>query len=243
VAQGGHRRFDGRSTAGTCGRAGCSRNRIGHALLEWQTVPAAWLHAGQQPLHLLHLGLGLGNPRQCVVDRDVGSLIGGAVLTDTLCTRCGLCCDGTLFGDVELTGPREATRLEGLGLDVDSDDADTELLSLPCRGLRGTRCSVYVHRPQCCRTFECRLLENAGRGVVTVDEALARIAEAKAQVLRVTTLLAGIEPRRGLRLPLEERVADAVAAAPRSPAGARRRAALETAMAALRRTIRTSFLE
>jgi Fe-S-cluster containining protein len=165
------------------------------------------------------------------------------MLTGTLCTRCGLCCDGTLFGDVELTGPREATRLEVLGLDVDADDADVELLSLPCRGLRGTRCSVYAHRPRCCRTFECRLLQDAERGAVTADAALTRIAEAKAQVQRVKTLMAGIEPRRGHRLPLEERVADAVAAAPRSPAGARRRAAIETAMAAVRHTIRTSFLD
>jgi Fe-S-cluster containining protein len=165
------------------------------------------------------------------------------MLTGTLCTRCGLCCDGTLFGDVELTGPREATRLEVLGLDVDADDAGVELLSLPCRGLRGTRCSVYAHRPRCCRTFECRLLQDAERGALTTDAALTRIAEAKAQVQRVKTLMAGIEPRRGHRLPLEERVADAVAAAPRSPAGARRRAAIETAMAAVRHTIRTSFLD
>ena len=82
------------------------------------------------------------------------------MLTDTLCTRCGLCCDGTLFGDVELRGPREATRLAILGLDVDTDDADAELLALPCRGLRGTRCGVYAYRPHaaapssagCCRT-------------------------------------------------------------------------------------------
>ena len=165
------------------------------------------------------------------------------MLTDTLCTRCGLCCDGTLFGDVELTGRREAARLEVLGLDVDADDADVELLSLPCRGLRGTRCSVYAHRPACCRTFECRLLQNAERGAVTVDDALARIAEAKAQVQRVTTLLSGIEPRRGLRLPLTERVSDAIAVAPASPAAARKQAALETAAAALRRTIRTTFLD
>ena len=165
------------------------------------------------------------------------------MLTDTLCTRCGLCCDGTLFGDVELTGPTEATRLEALGLDVDADDADVELLALPCRGLRGTRCSVYAHRPQCCRTFECRLLQDAERGAVTVGDALTKIAEAKAQVQHVTTLLAALEPRRGLRLPLAERVADAIAAAPHSPAGARRRAALDTAMAAVRHTVRTTFLE
>jgi Fe-S-cluster containining protein len=165
------------------------------------------------------------------------------VLTATLCTRCGLCCDGTLFGDVELTGPREATRLEALGLDVDADDAGVELLALPCRGLRGTLCSVYAHRPLCCRTFECRLLHDTERGAVTVGDALTQIAEAKSQVHQVKTLLAGLEPRRELRLPLAERVADAIAAAPRSPAGARRRAALETAMAAWRHTVRTTFLE
>jgi Fe-S-cluster containining protein len=165
------------------------------------------------------------------------------LLTDTLCTRCGLCCDGTLFGDVELTGRREAARLEVLGLDVDADDADVELLSLPCHGLRGTRCSVYAHRPECCRTFECRLLQDAERGAVTVDDALARIAEARVQVQKVKTLMTGREPRRGIRLPLTERVADAIAASPTSPAGIRNRAALESATAAVECTIRTTFLD
>lgn len=165
------------------------------------------------------------------------------MLTDTLCTRCGLCCDGTLFGDVELTGPREATRLEILGLEVDTDDADSELLALPCGALRGTRCSVYSQRPRCCRTFECRLLHDARRGTVAVDEALARIAEARAQAECVKTLLAGLETRRGAGLPLAERVADAIATkSAGSPAAARRQGELKMAMAALARTIRTTFL-
>lgn len=165
------------------------------------------------------------------------------MLTDSLCVRCGLCCDGTLFGDVELTGRREAMRLESLGLDVDENDADAQLLSLPCAALRTTRCSIYAHRPQCCRTFECRLLQQAQRGTVTVDEAVARIAEARAQVHTVKALLAGIVPRRGTRLPLAERVADAVAASGASPGFSRRRTALERAMATLTRTIRTTFLD
>lgn len=166
------------------------------------------------------------------------------MLTDTLCTQCGLCCDGTLFGDVELAGRREATRLEALGLDVDSDDADVELLALPCAGLRGTRCGVYAHRPQCCRTFECRLLQQAQRGEVAADEALARIAAAKAQVARVRTLLAGLEPRGSTRLPLAERVANALDAVPGGTAtGTRQRRALATAMAALSRTVRTTFVD
>ena len=38
-----------------------------------------------------------------------------SILTDTLCTRCGLCCDGTLFADVRL-GSYASTATE---LDVD----------------------------------------------------------------------------------------------------------------------------
>jgi Fe-S-cluster containining protein len=166
------------------------------------------------------------------------------MLTATLCTQCGLCCDGTLFGDVELSGRREATRLEALGLDVDSDDADVELLALPCRGLSGTRCSVYAQRPQCCRTFECRLLQQAQRGTITPERALEQIAAAKAQLRRVITLLGRTEPRRRERLPLAERVADAIAAAHGVSAGSvRRRAALTNAATRLARTIRTTFLD
>lgn len=168
----------------------------------------------------------------------------GTPLTSTLCTQCGLCCDGTLFGDVELAGRREAVRLEALGLDVDSDDADVELLALPCAGLRGTRCGVYAHRPQCCRTFECRLLQQAQRGEVTAADALSRIAMAKAQVARVRTLLAGLEARGGASLPLTERVANALDAAPGGPSAAsRQRRALGRAMAALTGTIRASFVD
>lgn len=165
------------------------------------------------------------------------------MLTDTLCTRCGLCCDGTLLGDVELTGRREASRLEALGLAVDTDDADGDLLALPCAGLRGTRCTVYAHRPRCCRTFECRLLLETRRGVVTPEDALARIARTRRQVERVTTLLGGVAAGRGRHLPLAERVADALALpAPRSSPAVRRLARLRAAMTALQHAIQTTFL-
>jgi uncharacterized protein len=100
-------------------------------------------------------------------------------LTDILCTKCGLCCDGTLFADVELAGAVEAARLEAMGLEVeDADGGEAALLLQPCAALKGTRCSVYVHRPGCCRTFECRLLQEAKRGTVSVDSALEKIAAA-----------------------------------------------------------------
>lgn len=165
------------------------------------------------------------------------------MLTDTLCTRCGLCCDGTLLGDVELIGPAEAARLELLGLDVDSDDGDAEVLPLPCAALRGTCCSIYAQRPRTCRTFECRLLQDTRRGALTVPDALAQIADARAQAQHVEALLTPVGARP-VRLPLEERVADAIAAsAGATPRAARARAELEAALIALRRALRTTFLD
>ncbi len=110
----------------------------------------------------------------------------GPSLTDTLCTRCGLCCDGSLFADVELAGRVEATGLEVLGLEIDDDDADGALLLQPCLALRGTRCGIYALRPECCRTFECRLLQAVRRGTVGVERARVQIAGARKRIRRAS---------------------------------------------------------
>ena len=163
-------------------------------------------------------------------------------LTDTLCTRCGLCCDGTLFADVELAGRGEATRLSVLGLELDDDDGRGDLLVQPCAALRGRRCGIYDHRPGVCRTFECRLLQDARRGTVSVESARARIDEALRLVRRGKALLAGLG-RRDTHLPLAERAAEALAVA--TDAGGRasaRRAELAATMSALATLIRKTFL-
>ena len=164
------------------------------------------------------------------------------MLTDTLCTACGLCCDGTLLGDVELTGLAEAARLEVLGLDVDDDEIGAELLPLPCAALCGTRCRIYAHRPKSCRQFECRLLQDVRRGRITVEQSLSEIARARAQVRLVETLLSQLETDH-VRMPLQERYTEAMAEACGSGSEpARVCETLEAAMTALSRTIRTSFL-
>ena len=91
-------------------------------------------------------------------------------LTDALCTQCGLCCDGPLFADAELASGDETSGLEILGLDVeDADDEDHGVLLQPCAALKGKRCSIYAHRPSCCRAFECGLLQQVKRGVISID--------------------------------------------------------------------------
>lgn len=166
-------------------------------------------------------------------------------LTDTLCTRCGLCCDGSLFADVELAGPAEAAGLEVMGLEIEDDDADGALLVQPCGALQGKRCGIYAHRPECCRTFECRLLQDVRRGAVDVERAGEHIAEALKYVGQVRELAAELGQRDG-RLPLKERCAEALALADEAgadPALNRKRAELEAGMSAVEGLIRTRFLD
>jgi hypothetical protein len=163
-------------------------------------------------------------------------------LTDALCTKCGLCCDGTLFADVELAGQAEITRLVNMGMDVEVEDRKIALLSQPCTALRGTRCGVYAHRPKCCRTFQCHLLQSAQRGAVTVERALEEIENARGQVRLVKAILRRLGDRQA-SLPIRERCAEALAAEGTSNSRTiQARAKLEAAMRALEKSIRSTFL-
>ena len=166
-------------------------------------------------------------------------------LTDTLCTQCGLCCDGSLFADVELASPDEASALEVMGLEI--EDADEEaggLLLQPCRALKGKRCSIYPHRPDCCRTFECRLLQEVKRGAVTVERAKEKIAKALKRIERIKEMIVQLGPGNE-RLPLKERCGEALALSEEDAADPemnRKREELESAMASLESLMEATFL-
>ena len=166
-------------------------------------------------------------------------------LTDILCTQCGLCCNGSLFADVELAGPHESSGLELLGLDVeDAGDDEGALLLLPCRALKGKRCSIYPHRPECCRTFECRLLQQAKTGAVSLDRAKEKIAEAFERIGQVKQLLAHW-PQANERLPLKERCLEALALSAESNHNHdlnRKRTELQIALTSLDNFIQKTFL-
>ena len=167
-------------------------------------------------------------------------------LTNSLCTRCGLCCDGSLFADVELAGTAEATTLEVMGLEIeDAEVADGALLLQPCAALKGKRCSVYPHRPECCRTFECRLLQEVRRGSVEIVVAKARVAETLKQIERVKKLV-GQLGQSNQRLPLKERCVEALANSEEAsvhPRLKRKRAELEIAITSMDHLLRETFLD
>ena len=100
-----------------------------------------------------------------------------ASLETVLCTKCGLCCNGSFLADIEISR-EEALRLEAGGLEVEEEDGNA-LLIQPCAALKGKRCSIYAYRPKCCRTFECLLLKRARQGEVSVVKAGEMIERAR----------------------------------------------------------------
>lgn len=128
--------------------------------------------------------------------------------------------------------------MELLGLEVDEDEVGHGLLPLPCSALKKKRCTIYEHRPKTCRTFECKLLQDAQRGSVTVEHALEHIADACAKIDRVKILLAECGDRN-IRLPLNERCAEAVA---NNTGSIQQHSELKTAWSDLAALIQTTFL-
>ncbi len=96
-----------------------------------------------------------------------------------LCVECGLCCNGTLVDDIHLKSWDEADAMEDLGLELDEDTDGVPSMLTPCRALKGTRCSVYEHRPSTCRSFECRVLQEVRIKAIDEQEAMSLIRKAQ----------------------------------------------------------------
>jgi hypothetical protein len=155
-----------------------------------------------------------------------------------LCVECGLCCNGSLFADVELANEKEALGLEAAGVQIDEEEDGAWLIAQPCTALRGKRCSIYTHRPGCCRTFECLLLKRVQGGELSVDLARKQIGAALAVKKQIQKLLSQF-PVKTDRLTLKERCVEAIAAAPENSI---RAAQLEKAIDHFQSMIRANFL-
>jgi Fe-S-cluster containining protein len=96
--------------------------------------------------------------------------------SSSICLSCGLCCDGTLIGFVqldreELPRVREIMAIEeavGQGFFVH-----------PCSQLCGTSCQVYADRPKQCAAFQCGLLKKVGTSEQDKASAISSIEAVK----------------------------------------------------------------
>jgi Fe-S-cluster containining protein len=130
---------------------------------------------------------------------------------DQLCPNCGLCCDSTLFADVELRSGDNAARLTELGLTLRQKSKTKLAFAQPCACFDGKFCKIYADRPKRCRLFECGLLKRVQSGAMTVPLALKKISEARVRTEKVRGLLRDSGQRDEL-LALTHRYAAAMAA-------------------------------
>lgn len=107
---------------------------------------------------------------------------------DQLCPKCGLCCNGVLFADVELRAGDDPGRLAELGLTLGMKGSKLAFAQ-PCACFDGKLCGIYADRPKRCRTFECGLLKRVQAGELAADAALKTITKTKRQAEKVRVLL------------------------------------------------------
>jgi Fe-S-cluster containining protein len=127
-----------------------------------------------------------------------------------LCSACALCCNGVLFGDVELQEGDDPATLQQAGLEL-RRKGKKKCFAQPCSCLEGNLCGIYSDRPNRCRTFECRLLQRALAGEVSIPEALPLIHRARSQVKKIVELLRQLK-QADEHLPLSRRYARVMAA-------------------------------
>lgn len=109
-------------------------------------------------------------------------------LAEQLCAACGLCCNGVLFADLRLQRGDDPKRLVKIGLPLERHGR-TFRLPQPCPAHDGNLCRVYADRPARCRSFECRVLQNAQAAEIRTETALRLIAAARQRADKVRTLV------------------------------------------------------
>jgi len=108
---------------------------------------------------------------------------------DQLCPNCGLCCDSTLFADVELRATDDEKQLKKLGITLFKKGKTKRAFAQPCPCFDGRLCKIYADRPKRCGLFECGLLKRVAAHEMTAAAALKKITTAKKQAERIRTLL------------------------------------------------------
>lgn len=94
-----------------------------------------------------------------------------------LCRACGFCCDGMLFGGVQLTEEEAITTTQRSLPVLQGEDGPRMLL--PCPAHLGT-CTIYEERPSVCRSYHCQLVNQLDQGDIDLESALLRVERLRA---------------------------------------------------------------
>ncbi|MEJ8755700.1 hypothetical protein WG947_01720 [Pontibacter sp. H259] len=103
-----------------------------------------------------------------------------------VCLACGLCCDGTVIGFVQV-GREELPALREL-LDVENANGEGFFLQ-PCKKFCDG-CTIYPDRPKQCAKYECGLLESLEQKEIDFDAAIETVHAVKQKKIAIEKQLA-----------------------------------------------------
>ena len=104
----------------------------------------------------------------------------------SICLSCGLCCDGTLIGFVQLD-KEEIPRIREL---MPIEEAGEQGIFVhPCSQLCGTSCTIYDERPKQCAAFQCGMLKKVNTGEQEITSAIESVEALKALRTELQALL------------------------------------------------------
>lgn len=132
-------------------------------------------------------------PGQAAHAQDAPQSANDGRFAQSLCTACGLCCNGTLFGYVPLTTaddlvPRPADRVE-----LENGQSG---LKQSCHYYSKGLCSIYyAGRPHSCINYRCQVLKRYTRDEITLQQALDEI---RATVRRINLIKAKMQAQAGV---------------------------------------------
>ncbi len=98
-----------------------------------------------------------------------------------ICLPCGLCCDGTLIGYVQLERD-EVPRLKEL-IDLEDENGHGFILQ-PCNKF-DKACTIYSQRSKQCASFKCEFLKSVEQKELDFDLAIKIIKEVKQKVIAI----------------------------------------------------------
>lgn len=103
-----------------------------------------------------------------------------------VCLACGLCCDGTVIGFVQV-GREELPALREL-LDVENANGEGFFLQ-PCKKFCDG-CTIYPDRPKQCAKYECGLLMSLEQKEIDFDTAIETVHVVKQKKIAIEKKLA-----------------------------------------------------
>ena len=106
-----------------------------------------------------------------------------------ICLSCGLWCDGSLVGFVELDREEVPKLIELMDLeDVDGNGFFLQPCKKYCDG-----CTIYPDRPKNCDKFNCGLLKSVENKEIEFDYAVERVQEVKKRKITIEKMIAQLK--------------------------------------------------